>query len=321
MIVEASNVTVLFRRGFKRTLRALDGFSVRVAEGDIFGLLGPNGAGKSTAMHCCLGLLQPDGGEVRVLGERPVLGAPLFNDVIYLPEEPHYHLYLTVFEAVQYYARLYRRTLDDTHVRTAIASVGLGEFRDLRMAKCSKGMKQKVGLAVCQLFKPRLLFMDEPTRGLDPVMVRGFRDYLVSANRAGTTVVLNSHVLSEVELVCNRVAIVDHGRVLAQDALAKLIRTQQDTYDVALEGEADPPPFLTEAHRGAGMLTGTVSAAGLPDLMQFVQAGSLRLLHCRLRRETLEDVYLRVIRADGTGVAPAAPPVPDPFAVGQGGEV
>ena len=296
MMVEACNLTVRFRRGFKRWLAALDGFSLQVNEGDIFGLLGPNGAGKSTAMHCFLGLLQPDAGEVRVLGRRPFPGSPMFNDVIYLPEEPHYHPYLSVYEAVQYYARLYRRSLTDGDVRGAIEQVGLGEFRDLRLGKCSKGMKQKVGLAVCVLFKPKLLFMDEPTRGLDPVMVREFRDYLLAASRQGTSILLNSHVLSEVEMVCNRVAIVQQGRVLAQDALAKLIRCSDDVYEVALEPMAETPALLAEVRYSPEQQTGIVRAGQLGELIRHLEGRQIRLIYCRARRETLEDVYLRVIK-------------------------
>ena len=296
MMVEARNVTVRFRRGMKRWLTALDGFSLQVEDGDIFGLLGPNGAGKSTAMHCFLGLLQPDGGEVSVLGQRPFPGSPMFNDVIYLPEEPQYHPYLSVYEAVQYYARLYRRPLTDGEVRGAIEQVGLGEFRDLRLGKCSKGMKQKVGLAVCVLLKPKLLFMDEPTRGLDPVMVREFRDYLLAANRQGTTILLNSHVLSEVEMVCNRVAIVQRGRVLAQDVLANLIRCSDDVYEVALEPMAETPALLAEVRYSPEQQTGTVRTAQLGDLIRHLEEHRIKLIYCRARRETLEDVYLRVVK-------------------------
>lgn len=295
-MVEACNLTVRFRRGLKRRLTALDGFALQVDEGDIFGLLGPNGAGKSTAMHCFLGLLQPDGGEVRVLDQRPFPGSPMFNDVIYLPEEPHYHPYLSVYEAVQYYARLYRRPFSDGEVRGAIEQVGLGEFSDLRLGKCSKGMKQKVGLAVCVLFRPRLLLLDEPTRGLDPVMVREFRDYLIAVNRQGTTVLLNSHVLSEVEMVCNRVAIVQHGCVLAQDALANLIRASDDVYEIALEPAAETPALLLEVRRSPEQQVGTVKAAQLGELNQYLDEHRIKLLSCRLRRESLEDVYLRVVK-------------------------
>jgi ABC-2 type transport system ATP-binding protein len=257
-------------------------------------------------MHCFLGLLQPNRGQVTVLGHRPTLGHALFDDVIYLPEEPHYHPYLTVGEAVEYYARLYRRHLTGTDIADAITRVGLQDFRRLAIDKCSKGMKQKVGLAVCLLFKPRLLFMDEPTRGLDPIIVRDFRDYLVTANRAGTTVILNSHVLSEVEMVCNRVAIIQHGRVLAQDNISKLIRASDDLYEITLDPGCELPEYVAKVQRAADLSRGQVPAAQLGELVAYCQIRHIRLYECRLKRETLEDVYLRIV-GTGTGHQEARP--------------
>ncbi|MBI5378750.1 MAG: ABC transporter ATP-binding protein, partial [Nitrospirae bacterium] len=156
-MIAAEQVTVSFRRGlWGKRLKALDGFSLTVQEGDLFGLLGPNGAGKSTAMYCFLGLIRPDAGQVTVSGQHVFPGSPLFQEVAYLPEEPHYHLYLTVEEAVGYYAALYGNGADRRQVDRAIERVGLTEFRDLKLSKCSKGMKQKVGIAQCLINQPRV---------------------------------------------------------------------------------------------------------------------------------------------------------------------
>ena len=295
-MIEAADVTVLYRRGIGRPpIRALDGFHVSVERGDVFGLLGPNGAGKSTAMYCFLGLIKPNRGSVHVFGESPQPGARVFERIAYVPEEPHYHLYLTVEEAVTYYAALYRTPVSPQTVEAAIRQVGLHEFRDLRLDKCSKGMKQKVGLATCLLNHPQLIFLDEPTRGLDPIMVKEFRDILLRMNEAGTTIVLNSHVLSEVEMVCNRVAIMDHGKVLVHSALRNLLTVDLENYEVTLAATTDVPPFLTVTGTSKTELRGLVPTGKVDELFRFAAARQLQVYSCALKKLSLEDAFVSVL--------------------------
>lgn len=303
-IIKANGLHVVYRQGFRTLIRALDGVDFTVEEGDIFGLLGPNGAGKSTAMYCFLGLIQPDKGEVNVLGERPNPGAGFFEDVAYLPEEPHYHPYLSVQEAVNYYANLYRRRITFREVDDAIEKVGLGDFKRLRISKCSKGMKQKVGIAACMLFEPRVLFLDEPTRGLDPIMVRQFRDHLLAINRKGTTVILNSHILSEVELVCTRVAIMNKGKVLADDILKNLIHVKSDEYEVFTDETESLPEYVMEVRQMPGSTVGVLKETDLERFIHHCLTMGLKLQTCRVRMETLEDVFLRIIKGSADGQDP-----------------
>lgn len=231
MIVETQNLTVAFRRGLRRApFKALDDLNLTIQEGDFFALLGQNGAGKSTLMYCLLGLLRPTSGAVRVLGHVPRLGSPMFRDIGYLPEEPHYHAYLTVGEAVSYYVALSGIPVDKSKIDSMLDRLGLLEHRRLLISRCSKGMKQKVGIAQCVLHAPRLLVLDEPMRGLDPSAVHVFRELLLDMNHQGTTVIMSSHLLSEVELVANRVAIIDRGRLLANDSVSAL-RAQHDSLE------------------------------------------------------------------------------------------
>ena len=157
-MIVTENVYVQFRRGlFGRKLQALNGLSLNVRDGDFFALVGQNGAGKSTAMYCLLGLLQPTSGKIEVMGKAPELGSKLYQSVAYLPEEPHYHLYLTVEEATRYYGALYRRRVSDKAINDALERLGLAQFKTLPLSKCSKGMKQKVGIAQCLIHETRLL--------------------------------------------------------------------------------------------------------------------------------------------------------------------
>jgi ABC-2 type transport system ATP-binding protein len=296
-LIEARDVHFLYRRSLLRgPIRALDGFNLDVRQGDIFGLLGPNGAGKSTAMYCLLGLLRPAQGSIRVLGRAPEAGAPYLDRVAYLPEEPHYHLFLTVEEAVTFYASLYRTDAPRQRVRAALERVGLAEFRDLRLSKCSKGMKQKAGIAACMVAEPEVLFLDEPTRGLDPIIVKELRDILEEMNRGGATIILNSHVLSEVEMVSNRVAIMRAGRVLVQDELSNLLKLDHDQYEVVLEPGAGTPDFLTVLlGTSNGELEGLVPVERIRDLFAWAEEQNRRVIRCALKRLTLEEVFMEAM--------------------------
>ncbi len=295
MMVSAENVSVKFRKGlFKGTIRALDSFTLDVREGDIFALLGPNGAGKSTAMYCFLGLVRPDTGTVSIFGRTPEPGSDLFHDIAYLPEEPHYHQYLTVQEAVRYYARL--QGISGLPVARAIDRVGLGEFKDLLLSKCSKGMKQKVGIAQCLINNPRLVFLDEPTRGLDPVAVKEFRDVLVELNKNGATIVLNSHVLSEIEMICNRAAIMNKGKVVAQDEMARLRGTSLETYRVECAPFDPLPDYLKVLVRTPTSVKGEIPAERLDEFMRLMTVPGRKLIECTLKRATLEDSFFSILK-------------------------
>ncbi len=297
MMISAENISVVFGRGvFKPKIRALDSFSLRVREGDIFALLGPNGAGKSTAMYCFLGLIQPDGGAISVLGRKPGLGSRLFQDIAYLPEEPHYHLYLTVEEAVTYYARLHGDGADRRRVNKAIERVGMAEFRNLRLSKCSKGMKQKVGIAACLINDPKLVFLDEPTRGLDPIMVKEFRDILIEMNKNGATIVLNSHVLSEIEMICNRAAIMNRGKVVVQDEMNRLRGAGLETYQVEFDLLDPVPPYVRVTIKTPTTIKGEIPSDRLREFVLHVDGSGRKLYECSLKRQSLEDSFFDILK-------------------------
>jgi ABC-2 type transport system ATP-binding protein len=298
-MINADNVTVTFRKGLlKKKIVALDKFSLQVNQGDIYALLGPNGAGKSTAMYCFLGLIKPNQGTVSVLNETPEPGAKLFERIAYLPEEPHYHLYLTVEEAVRYYNALYTEPASQSAIDAAIDKVGLNDYKDLKMSKCSKGMKQKVGIAVCLLKRPELMFLDEPTRGLDPLMVKEFRDILLELNQQGTTIILNSHLLSEIEMICNRVAIVNKGKVKLQDNLKNLMHYDFEHYSVEFDITDTIPEYVTQIIKTAKSITGKIPVDRNLDFFKFAQEKQIKVYDCSLKRQSLEDVFLDVLKGD-----------------------
>ena len=286
-----------FRSGLmRRPVEALKGLSLEVRAGDFFALVGQNGAGKSTAMYCFLGLLKPSLGIVRVNGAPPELGSALNQNVAYLPEEPHYHLYLTVEEATRYYAWLYGKRVPHKKIQDTLEKLGLAQFKHLPLSKCSKGMKQKVGIAQCLIHESSLLFLDEPTRGLDPLAVREFRETLREIHQRGATIVMNSHVLSEIEMLANRVAIIEKGKVVVQDELRTLLTLDREQYNVSYEANGHVPEYFTSVERTGNMVKGLIPKARLYEFMEMTRAAGLLVHDCSLKRISLEDSFFQIVK-------------------------
>ncbi len=312
-MISAENVHVHFRRGLlRKQINALNGLNLEVRQGDFFALVGQNGAGKSTAMYSFLGLLQPTSGTVRVMGEIPQLGSPLYRDIAYLPEEPHYHLYLTVEEAVRYYSSLYGRHVSSRAITASLESLGLAEFRTLRLSKCSKGMKQKVGIAQCLIHETRLLFLDEPTRGLDPLAVREFRETLKEIHQRGATIVMNTHVLSEIEMLASRVAVIHKGKVVVQDDLRKLLTVDREHYDVTFQANGDLPAYLSAPEKVGDAVRAILPKEKLYDFMDYTRAAGLSVQECSLKKVSLEDSLFRIVKEETAAAVASGPPTTGP---------
>jgi ABC-2 type transport system ATP-binding protein len=296
-VIIAENIRMHFRHGLLRgKVHALNGLSLEIRDGDFFALVGQNGAGKSTAMYCFLGLLKPTSGKVEVMGKSPHLGSPLYESVAYLPEEPHYHLYLTVEEATQYYASLYGKRISAKTVHDVLERLGLAQFKTLPLAKCSKGMKQKVGIAQCLIHETRLLFLDEPTRGLDPLLVREFRETLREIHQRGATIVMNSHVLSEIEMLANRVAIIDGGKVIAQDELRNFLTVDRELYNVTFEPNGSMPDYVTSVEHLGNVVKGNIPKERLYDFMDYTKVFNLHVHECSLKKDSLEDSFFKIVK-------------------------
>lgn len=160
-------------------------------------------------------------------------------------------------------------------------------------------MKQKVGIAQCLIHEPKVLFLDEPTRGLDPLIVREFRETLREIHKKGATIVMNSHVLSEVEMLANRVAIIEGGKVVVQDELHNLLTTNTDLYKVTFQGNGAMPDYLTGAERTGELVSALLPKARLCDFMQFVTSSGLQLRECSLNKNSLEDSFFNIVKGEG----------------------
>ena len=228
IIVEVSKLVKVFRDFWRRPkVRAVDGLDLEIGAGEIFGLLGPNGSGKSTTIKILLGLLYPSSGDVHVFGRSPRnVGAKA--RIGYLPEESYLYNYLTPYETLDFYGRLFDL---DSRVRKErigqlLQMTGLEHAADRYVGEFSKGMARRVGLAQALINDPELIILDEPTSGLDPIGCRQVKDLMLALAKRGKTIILSSHLLADVEDVCDRIAILYNGSIKAQGSVRQLLEKQ-----------------------------------------------------------------------------------------------
>ncbi|GAC1616201.1 MAG: ABC transporter ATP-binding protein [Candidatus Dormibacteraceae bacterium] len=272
-----------------------------VPKGEVFGFLGPNGAGKTTSVKLLLGLTEPSSGQAWVLGE-PVGVRAVRRRVGYLPELFRYQSWLSAREVLALHCELAHlpRAAWKEEIAEALATVGLADRADDRCGTFSKGMQQRLGLGVALLGRPELVFLDEPTSALDPVGRHDVREITRALRDRGTTVFLNSHLLSEVELVCDRVAVVDHGRVIAIGTIHDLLQGA-DVVRVRLSGidrPADLGDFGECIQDGEWTTFQGLAESRVPDLVAAIVAHDGRVYAVEPQNQTLEDRFLQLLRQE-----------------------
>ncbi len=252
---------------------AVKGVSLQIPQGGVYGLIGPNGSGKSTIMKALVGLLSPDAGHCRVFGQ-PATAAANRREIGFLPENPYFYKFLTGEETVRFYGKLCGLSGKALRDRTAelLELVGLTEAAQRRVGGYSKGMLQRIGLAQALVQQPRLLVLDEPTAGVDPIGSRTIRDIILELKRRGMTVFLCSHLLEQVQEICDRVGILYQGCLIAEGSMDELTR---DTRRSEIILRNPTPELLAELQRVAGDSWESCSSA----------------------RNSLEKVFLDGIRA------------------------
>ena len=278
---------------------ALAGLTMTVPKGEVFGFLGPNGAGKTTSVKLLLGLTDPSAGQAWVLGE-PVGSLRVRRRVGYLPELFRYQGFLSAREVMAFHCRLARlpRSSWKEEIAESLETVGLAGRADDLCGTFSKGMQQRLGLGVALLGKPELVFLDEPTSALDPVGRHDVREITRRLRDRGTTVFLNSHLLSEVEMVCDRVAVVDSGRVIALGTIHELL-AGADSVRVrlaGLDGALDRlHGFERPAVDGEWLTFRGVAADRVPELVaELVRLGG-RVYAVEPQQQSLEDRFLQLL--------------------------
>jgi len=239
VVIETNGLSKTYRGPGGGTPALVD-LTLSVEEGEIFGLVGPNGSGKTTTLKLLLGLLYPTAGEAKLFGKNPATDAGVRSRVGYLPEGPYFYEHLDAEEVLGFYAQLFQMPREQARERidALLEQVDMANRRHVRLGQCSKGMVQRIGLAQALINDPGLVLLDEPTSGLDPLGARDMRNHIVALKKQGKTVFLCSHILSEVERVCDRVAILHQGRLLQVVRVNELTGSLEDHF-VQLVEEAE----------------------------------------------------------------------------------
>ena len=284
---------------------AVRGLTLEVKRGEVFGFLGPNGAGKTTSIKMLLGLVKPTAGSASLLG-RPVTDRNAREKTGFLPEHFRFHDWLSAGEFLSLHGKLYRMDPARREQRAAelLELVGLTPFREKQLRTFSKGMLQRIGLAQALMNRPELVFLDEPTSGLDPVGRRLVRDIIRQLRQEGTTVFLNSHLLSEVEITCDRVAFIKHGEVLRVSTVSALM---DGATTVTIHARGYAPETLGElAQWGKDVRTEgdlilmTVSDEDvLPQINRCLVERGVDVYAIIPQRLSLEDLFIQVVGTDG----------------------
>ncbi len=241
LVVKTEGLTKEFRTGFWRTrVRVLHDLNLEVRQGEIFGYLGPNGAGKTTTMNLLMGLIYPTAGRAWILG-RDVSDVAVKAAVGFLPENPYFYTYLTGWEFLNFYGQLFgipsaerRRRIEEL-----LHLVGLSDAGKLQLRKYSKGMLQRIGLAQALINDPQVVFLDEPMSGLDPVGRKEVRDLILSLKAKGKTVFFSSHIIPDVEMICDRVGIIVNGRLIRVGPLEELLGSELESIEISASGLDD----------------------------------------------------------------------------------
>jgi len=296
--IEISGLSKSYSIGFwrKRPVVALKPLHLVVEEGEVFGYLGPNGAGKTTTLKLLMGLIFPSGGSARILGME--IDDPRMKAMIgYLPEQPYFYDYLTAPELLEYYAQLSGVPARERRrrVQTMLERVGLPDVGRLQLRKFSKGMLQRVGIAQAILHDPKVVFLDEPMSGLDPMGRREVRDLMLSLKEEGKTIFFSTHILSDAEALCDRVAVLHKGELRGVGAVADLTAATHARVEVLWHGLDALPTVAAlgaECHPTGESVRAVLAEEQVDAVLDALRRHAARLVSVTPVRTTLEDYFV-----------------------------
>jgi len=300
--IETRKLTKTYKSRLAGNVNVVDNLDLVVEEGEIFGFLGPNGAGKTTTIKMLLGIIYPTSGEATVLG-REIGDMEVHKVISYLPERPYYYEHMTGMELLKFYASLFG-IYDTEKCQRLLEKVNLAGDASKTISQYSKGMQQRVGLAQSLLNDPKLLFLDEPTGGLDPIAHTEIRDLILQFRDEGRTVFISSHELSEVERICDRVAIIHRGKIEAQGRLEELLKGGR--IEIIADGvSSDLANSIKSADTTVSFKGGRL-VVDMPDsndpnaLLDAIRSGKGNVVSVIPRRKRLEDLFVETVRSGAT---------------------
>ncbi len=307
--IEVENLTKIYSGSrSKIEVTALNNFSLSVGKGEIFGLLGPNGAGKTTLIKTLLGIVHPTSGSAKMLGE-DISNYKIKSKIGFLPENHKFPSYLTAEQTLKYFAQLSGSSEQNINQRIdeLLELVKMSKWKKTKIGKYSKGMMQRLGLAQAMMNNPELIFLDEPTDGVDPVGRKEIRDILENLKNKGTTIFLNSHLLSEVELVSDRVAIMNNGRLLKEGSVEDLT-TSKESYIIETTSDINSDLLQTtfdnisikyeNAHK---LIVNVKDNLELNFVIDKLRKDGVNIKTITIQKHSLEELFLSLI-TDERGV-------------------
>lgn len=300
-VLEVTELHKSFKTGFiPREKKILKGITFSVAKGEIFGYLGPNGAGKTTTLKCILGLIFPDQGKISLFG-LPHFSLKAKQNIGFLPENPYFYDYLTAGEFLRFYAQLFsiKKNIKEKKIADLLKLVGLEQAEALQLRKFSRGMLQRIGLAQALINDPSLVFLDEPLGGLDPIGRKEIRDIILRLKDEGKTVFLCSHILQDIEMICDRVAIIIQGRIINQGKLQDLVSEKILFTEIILSGMETG--FLQQygecvAAGGGRVLLRVYDEEKVNQVIDSVSSKKAKIYSLIPRTATLEDLFIDLVK-------------------------
>jgi ABC-2 type transport system ATP-binding protein len=300
---EAVSLSKIFRRSWPgREVHALRNVNLAVEPGTVFGLLGPNGAGKTTLIKIALTVTGPNTGEVHLLGE-PIRNRSILRRVGYLPENPRFPVHLTAIQVLRLYGSLSGADSGrvDKNATLWLERLELEPWRDTRVSKFSKGMNERLAFAQALVHDPDLVFLDEPTDGLDPIGRKEVRSICRELADAGKTVFINSHILAEIELICDRIAVMKSGEIIEQGTIAE-ITTGRGGYELVVSGTEGLSEWLREKTLTFAAVNGhfhiqVADRTSANTLIDALRHRNVEIESLTLKKKSLESVFIERIAA------------------------
>jgi ABC-2 type transport system ATP-binding protein len=296
--IEIINLKKSFKSNFYfNKTEVLKDINLNVGKGEIYGFLGPNGAGKTTTMKCLLHLINPDSGQMNILGE-PSNKIKVRNKIGFLPEHPYFYTHLTGEELLRFYARLFSLKISDSKIQHFIKKVGLGSKGKIKIQKYSKGMMQRIGLAQSIINDPEIIILDEPFTGLDPIGRKELRDIILQLKNEGKTIFFSSHILQDIEIMVDRVGIILDGTTIKEGKMSDLTTHTADYFELIFFGI--DKKILTDYESRISTKDDKyflkVNEKEKNDVIEKIILSKGKIISITPIKMTLEDIFLKEIK-------------------------
>jgi ABC-2 type transport system ATP-binding protein len=302
--IEIEGLTKDYPTGFLhlKTKRSLENLSMRVEEGEAFGFLGPNGAGKSTTIKLLMGIIFPTSGSAKILG-RDIGDVEMHRDIGYLPEQPYFYDYLTAAELLDYFARFFGMSAAERRERVAklLKKVGLETAGKIQLRKYSKGMLQRVGLAQAILHDPKVVILDEPMSGLDPIGRREVRDIILELKREAKTVLFSTHILTDAEMLCDKVGVIVGGKLQGVGRPDDIVGMKSHEMEILFEADASDSrsaALVTKATKSGSRYSLRVPEESVYAALDELKSAGAKIASVSPIKPSLEEYFLHLVEKD-----------------------